>query len=156
MPAAAPWTRLEELSQDLLGRALALASYAEEEAGRRAAQAEAVPFAADHVAAILAARRARADAFGLDLSNPGWSLLLALHAAHLRGRGVPLARLPREAGVPPTTMLRWLDRLGAAGLAERAAAAPKGESAIIIRLTEAGAAAMHRQLTAFRTAWTQR
>ena len=106
------------------------------------------------VEAVIAARHARSAAFGLDLSNPGWSLLLELFRAHLEQRAAQLTRLHVDARVAPTTLLRWIDHLVDAGLAERQRAR-RSAGGVKIALTSAGAGAMHDYFAAVRTGWAR-
>jgi hypothetical protein len=136
--AARPRTFLEDLSLDLTHLAALLAHYAEQDANR--GEARAGPVTARQVAALIAARKARSAAFGLDLANPGWSLLLELYRARLAGEEARTAALPVAILAAPSTIARWLARLAAAGLAERGPAAPGHPAAAA--LTDAGAEAM--------------
>jgi DNA-binding MarR family transcriptional regulator len=92
--------------------------------------------------ALLAARRARAARFGLDLAHPGWTLLLALYLARREDRPARLADLAAETGLPRTTLLRWLALLEAAGHARRLPFPGARRRGARIALTRRGEAAM--------------
>ena len=83
----------------------------EERAGERVTVRE--------VQALLAARYARSARFGMDLANPGWSLLLELFRAYLEKRPARLGRLATDARVAGTTALRWVEQLCGAGYVRR-------------------------------------
>lgn len=53
------------------------------------------------------------------LGEPAWDMLLYLYVQKARGRPVSIHSLCIAAMVPPTTALRWIDRLLACGLVER-------------------------------------
>jgi DNA-binding MarR family transcriptional regulator len=149
--AAALRTFLEDLADDLDHISRLLAAYAEGDAARREVAAPGPPTAL-HVRLLIGARRARDVAFGLDLANAGWSLLLELYRARLAGEpGVRINRLAVEARVAPTTVDRWLRRLTQAGWAERAPD-PKAENGVLARLTPDGAAAMNAHFEAAEAA----
>jgi hypothetical protein len=54
-------------------------------------------------------------------ADPAWDMLLDLAAAHGEAKRVSVTSLCIASGVPPTTALRWIGQLDAAGLIERAA-----------------------------------
>lgn len=54
-------------------------------------------------------------------ADPAWDMLLDLAAAHGEGKRVSVTSLCIASGVPPTTALRWIGQLVAAGLIERTA-----------------------------------
>jgi DNA-binding MarR family transcriptional regulator len=144
-------TFLEELADDLDHISALLTAYAEGDAARREAAAPGAPTALN-VALAIGARRARAATFGLDLTHPGWSLLLELYRARLAGEpGVRIHRLAVETRVASATADRWLRRLTQAGWAERAPDA-KAENGVLARLTPNGAAAMHTYFEAAEAA----
>jgi hypothetical protein len=132
---------LEELSLELTSMAVSLAHQAERERVRRAGEARAFSMAARQVRAVLAAREARAEAVGVDLANPGWSLMLVLLLAELEGRRVRMSRVAEEAGVAPTTGLRWIETLCAARLIVRERDETRVGS-FVLALSAAGAGAM--------------
>jgi DNA-binding MarR family transcriptional regulator len=90
---------------------------------------------------MLAARYARSAMFGMDLANPGWSLLLELFHAHLEKRTVHLARLAADARVATTTALRWVAALSDAGFVRREDD-PGRSGGVRVELTDAGKEAM--------------
>jgi DNA-binding MarR family transcriptional regulator len=142
-------TLLEDLSHDLNHIAVMLTRFAEVDAARREAG---IPVTAQQVRALIAARHARSAVFGLDLANPGWSLLLELYRARLEGRPARMERLATDARLAATTVLRWLDLLRAAGFAERRPD-PERSRQILIALTDAGAEAMHDYFAAIAAGW---
>lgn len=145
-------TFLEDLSLELSGVAVILARYAEQDARRREREAAEAQVSVRQVEGVIAARHARAAAFGLDLSSPGWSILLELFRAHLEQRAAQLTRLHVDARVAPTTVLRWLDKLVDAGLAVRQRDTRR-VGGVKIAVTAAGAEAMHDYFAAVRTGW---
>lgn len=68
------------------------------------------------------ARRLRDEVFGLPglFEDPAWDMLLDLYAADLERRQVSVSSLCIAAAVAPTTALRWINKLIAFGLLERA------------------------------------
>jgi DNA-binding MarR family transcriptional regulator len=61
---------------------------------------------------IKATRVARMTFFHASLfGEPGWDMMLALYIAEGEGRRLKVSDICNESGVPPTTALRWLDRL---------------------------------------------
>ncbi|HET9810465.1 MAG TPA: MarR family transcriptional regulator [Sphingomicrobium sp.] len=72
------------------------------------------------VRSILTARRARDVLICRDLfAEPAWDILLELYAAELEQRRVTSSDLSASSAVPPTTSLRWIDRLETTGLVTR-------------------------------------
>lgn len=70
---------------------------------------------------VIRARRMRDRFFGAGLfEDPAWDMLLDLFAARLEGRQVSVSSLCIAAAVAPTTALRWINKLLAGGLFERA------------------------------------
>ena len=102
--------------------------------------------------AVIAARRLRAELFGMELGSPGWSLLLVLFRASLERRAVGARRLAVEAGVGVAVAGRWMERLVGAGLVERVVD-PGGAALFALRLTEAGAEAMEDYFAALLVGW---
>ena len=87
-------------------------------------------------------RRDRQELFPGPLGTDScWEVLLQLYRAHLDQHRLQIARLTRRTGLPATTVLRTLDNLAAAGLSARARD-PLDGRAVMIELTEAGAARM--------------
>ena len=70
-----------------------------------------------------------------------WEVLLQLFRAHLDQHRLHIGGLTRRSGLPSTTVLRTVDTLAAAGLAERSRD-PLDRRAVMVELTEAGAARM--------------
>lgn len=65
-------------------------------------------------------RRRRERALPGDLlGEPAWDMLLDLYVQKARARPVSVHSLCIAAMVPPTTALRWIDKLLACGLVER-------------------------------------
>lgn len=59
--------------------------------------------------------------FGDGLGEPGWDMLLALYIARGEGYRLTISNLCNESGVPPTTALRWVERLVETGQALKTA-----------------------------------
>jgi hypothetical protein len=116
--SAADRTLLDDLSLDLTRPAATLAHYAERDRRRRRGEAR-DRITAAQVRTLLSARYVRTAAFGHDLCNPGWSLLLEPFRADLEKRPVNLAQLADDARVPRTTALRWVRDLSTSGLVHR-------------------------------------
>ena len=144
-------TFLQDLSGELGALSAMLAVYAEKEGQRREAGARA-PVTAGQVRAVLAARHARSAVFGMDLANPGWSLLLELFRAALEQRRVRLPRLATDARVAATTALRWLDLFAEAGFVRREPD-PQRQGAWLLSLTDAGLDAMEDHFIAVQLGW---
>lgn len=70
------------------------------------------------IRAYLAARRARHAVFGGTgwTFDPAWDMSLELLADELAGRKVPVTSACISAGVAPTTALRWIAEMEAAGM----------------------------------------
>lgn len=67
---------------------------------------------AQRVHGYLVARRARRVVLEGDwFADPAWDLLLDLFAAQYLGRRVSISSACIAASVPPTTALRWIDKL---------------------------------------------
>ena len=65
-------------------------------------------------------RTNRAQTFVADLfGEPAWDMMLALFIAGCEGYRLKVSDLGEESGVPPTTALRWIDRLMDVGLARK-------------------------------------
>jgi DNA-binding MarR family transcriptional regulator len=67
-------------------------------------------------------------------ADPGWDILLDLYIEEAEHRSVSVSSACIAAGVPPTTGLRWLDRLQQRGLLTRTPDARDGRK-VYIRLT---------------------
>lgn len=65
-------------------------------------------------------RRARSNSLGGDLfGEPAWDMLLELYALALEQQKVSVSSICLTSGVPPTTALRWLEKLQQSGFVER-------------------------------------
>lgn len=61
---------------------------------------------------ILRSRRRRNEIFGEDLfGEPAWDLLLELYAAEITQQRVSISSACIASAVPPTTALRWIEKL---------------------------------------------
>lgn len=98
---------------------------------------------------IYAMRRRRDASFeGYDLlGEPGWDILLDLFIGELEGARIQVSSVCLDAGVPSTTILRWLARLEQDGLIYRAADNIDGRRRFV-RLTESGRLLMQKALNA--------
>ncbi|KUR77641.1 transcriptional regulator [Novosphingobium sp. FSW06-99] len=97
------------------------------------------------------ARRRRDAAAGMGglFGEPAWDILLDVFIAQRSRREIQVSSVCIEAGVPSTTILRWLARLEQEGLIYRASDNVDGRRRYV-RLTEAGDALMIRVLDAIR------
>lgn len=69
---------------------------------------------------VIRNRRLRERLFGSGLFfDPAWDILLDLYQAHLVQQRVATSELGRAAAIPPTTTLRWVDKLEQSGLVIR-------------------------------------
>ena len=102
-----------------------------------------------HARMLYTMRRRRDAAFsGLDLlGEPGWDILLDLFIGELEGARIQVSSVCLDAGVPSTTILRWLSRLEGEGLVYRAADNVDGRRRFV-RLTDAGRALMRKAISA--------
>jgi MarR family transcriptional regulator, temperature-dependent positive regulator of motility len=93
------------------------------------------------------ARRRRDAAAGIGglFGEPAWDILLDVFIAQKSRREIQVSSVCIEAGVPSTTILRWLARLEQEGLIYRASDNVDGRRRYV-RLTEAGDAMMARML----------
>jgi hypothetical protein len=100
------------------------------------------------VRAAIRARRLRDGFFpaGL-LEEPAWDMLLDLFAAELEGTRVSVSSLCIAAAVAPTTALRWIARMGEAGLFRRMPD-PQDRRRAWIELSEAARTGMRGYWTA--------
>lgn len=74
------------------------------------------------VKSIRAGRRLRQEFIDPDLlGEPAWDMLLYLYEQELRQRRVAITRLSEAAGIPQTTVIRWLATMETKGLIRRAA-----------------------------------
>lgn len=95
------------------------------------------------------ARRRRDSAAGLGglFGEPAWDILLDVFIAQKRRQEIQVSSVCLEAGVPSTTILRWLTRLEQEGLIYRESDNVDGRRRYV-RLTHAGEALMLRVLEA--------
>ena len=102
-----------------------------------------------HARQLYSMRRRRDSAFeGFDLlGEPGWDILLDLFIGELEGSRIQVSSVCLDAGVPSTTILRWLSRLESEGLVYRAADNIDGRRRFV-RLTESGQLLMQKALSA--------
>ncbi|WP_051272824.1 winged helix DNA-binding protein [Sphingomonas phyllosphaerae] len=152
--------RLARLSAEVARIAEMLTRFTEREGSdraedRRRAFAPA-PASADITAGavrdVLRARRLRDRFFGDGLfEDPAWDMLLDLFAAQLEGARVSVSSLCIAAAVAPTTALRWIGKLTAARLLDRAPD-PEDRRRAFVALTDEARGAMHRYVAALAEA----
>lgn len=96
---------------------------------------------------IYAIRRRRDALAGIGglFGEPGWDILLDVYVAQKSRRAIQVSSVCLEAGVPSTTILRWLARLEGEGLVYRTSDNVDARRRFV-RLTEAGEAMMNRIL----------
>ena len=96
---------------------------------------------------MYAARRQRDEAFGNpDLfGEPAWDIMLDLYIAHVEGKPVSVSSACIGSASPSTTGLRWLGILADHELIVRTHD-PDDQRRVLVRLTDAGLAAMDRYL----------
>jgi DNA-binding MarR family transcriptional regulator len=70
-------------------------------------------------------------------AEPAWDMLLELFICRLEGRAVQVSAVGLTAGIPPTTVLRWLDVLEREGMIARSAA-PTDLRVVHVTLTKEG------------------
>jgi len=69
---------------------------------------------------ILRNRRSRTQVIGSDLlGEPAWDMLLELYGLEIEQRRISVSKLCLASGAPPTTALRWVDKLQENGLVAR-------------------------------------
>lgn len=90
-------------------------------------------------------RRRRAAIFGNAelFGEPAWDILLDLFIAHGEGKTVSVSSACIGSAAPATTGLRWLGVLAEEGLVVREND-PEDNRRVLVRLTDAGIAAMER------------
>lgn len=77
--------------------------------------------------------------------EPGWDILLDLYLARHRNEQLQVSSVCIEAGVPSTTILRWISRLEREGLVYRVT--DRGDARRrYVRLTQEGHSLMQRVL----------
>lgn len=97
---------------------------------------------------LLKVRRAREEFFEPGLfADPAWDILLESYAAYLLQQRNSISALCDAASVPPTTALRWLNKLEQEGLLLRRDD-PLDRRRTWMELTPAAAAAMRRYFDA--------
>lgn len=96
---------------------------------------------------LYALRRRRDSALGIKglFGEPAWDILLDLYIARMSRTDLQVSSVCIEAGVPSTTILRWIARLEAEGLVYRAADKADARRRYV-RLTEVGHATILRVL----------
>lgn len=95
---------------------------------------------------ILRSRRRRNDVFGEDLfGEPAWDLLLELYAAEITQQRVSISSACIASAVPPTTALRWIEKLEKEGWIGREGD-PLDRRRYWVFLKEQGIAAMRKYL----------
>lgn len=77
-------------------------------------------------------------------AEPAWNLLLYLYIAEEEGRLVSVTSASFAAAVPPSTGLRWISKLAAAGFVLRTRSV--GRRAVWLSLTKAGREAIAKTL----------
>lgn len=101
---------------------------------------------------VIRARRLRDRFFpGGLFEDPAWDMLLDLFAAGLERTQVSVSSLCIAAAVAPTTALRWIGRLTAAGLLDRAAD-PADRRRAFVALSKSADVAMRSYVAAARAA----
>ena len=91
---------------------------------------------------VIEARAARRRFFDSELfADPAWDMLLELYALDGEQRRTSISKLSVGAAIPPTTALRWLDKLHSEGLIEREADRLDARR-VWIKLSDEGVAAM--------------
>lgn len=94
------------------------------------------------VRSIIRDRAIRGQFFDQHLfSDPAWGILLELFAVRCEGTRVSVSKLSVAAGLPCTTVLRWLDKLQSERLIVRAQD-PLDRRRVWVDLSELGSTAM--------------
>lgn len=97
-------------------------------------------------------RDRRASFFNADLfADPAWDILLYLYRAELEQRRVSVSSCCIAANVPPTTALRWINRLLREGMIEREPD-PLDRRRMWVTLSDAASRAMRHFLEGVRVA----
>lgn len=137
---------LEILSLDACRLAAALVEAAEAERLRGMTDHGRIALTPRFVRTLIAARRLRTERLGPAFApEPGWSVLLALYAAHLDQAELTLAALTRTVAAPGATVYGRMVALEALGLLERRPDPSRGRGTIV-RLTDDAAARIHDYL----------
>lgn len=111
---------------------------------------EDVPINAADIRQTIRARRLRDRYFGIGLfEDPGWDMTLDLYAAHLEHGQVSVSSLCIAAAVAPTTALRWISKMTAAGLFAREPD-PFDRRRAFMSLTDRGLDGMRRYVSSAR------
>ena len=98
----------------------------------------------NEVGAILAARRRREEMFGKGLfADPAWDILLELYWGELAQRRFLTTELGVRSAVPPTTALRWIEKLHRDGWVTRADDQDDGRR-VWVTLSARGIETMHQ------------
>lgn len=97
---------------------------------------------------LYALRRRRDCAMQINglFGEPAWDILLDLYIAHMSRADLQVSSVCIDAGVPSTTILRWIARLEREGLVYRAADCGDARRRFV-RLTEGGHVTMSRVLS---------
>lgn len=102
----------------------------------------------DTVRDLIHARRLRAQFFDEKLfADPAWDMLLELFHAEISDRRVSVTSLCVAAGVPSTTVLRWIKVMTDAGLF-RYPAEPRATRGDYVELSPMASKAMHSYFNA--------
>lgn len=92
------------------------------------------------------ARDLRSDYLASELfAEPAWDMLLALFQADAAGRRTTVSNLCTESGAPPSTALRWIDKLEELKLVRRAKN-PLDARVVFVELEHKGRLALHQWL----------
>jgi DNA-binding MarR family transcriptional regulator len=123
---------------------LSTAQSAETRTGDQAAREEAPEISIDTVRSLIRARRLRSRFFPDDIfADPAWDILLELFAADILQRRVSISDAAIASAVPPTTALRWLNRLVEAGMLVRHSD-PRDARRVFVELTPETSLALRR------------
>lgn len=69
---------------------------------------------------MIISRRARARWFDQRaFGEPAWDILLVLYDAELHQRSLPMTEVGRRAGIPSTSLTRWIEALLGWGMIDR-------------------------------------
>lgn len=96
---------------------------------------------------IAVARLRRAEFLPNELfAEPAWDMLIALYQSNVVGYRMTVTNLCNDSRVPPTTALRWLDKLIELGIARRMKN-PLDGRIIFVELEAKGQAAMRKYMS---------